>query len=254
MHPRYPLVLASNRDEFFARPAAPLAWWDGQPVLGGRDLQAGGSWLLLHRDGRLALVTNVREPGREQPGLASRGELVASALESEKIDEALAVPRNGFNLLQIDAVRASAHWHSNRPHLRSAPLAAGVHGLSNAALNTPWPKVQRLRERLRDALQAEPVPDAIEEQLFAALADGRPAPDAELPDTGIGMARERQLSSAHIRIEDPEGRAVYGTRCATLVVAVQRPEGLQLRVRERRFDAWGNVEGETLEVFSPLPA
>jgi len=253
-HPRYPLVLASNRDEFFARAAQPLAWWQGGSLLGGRDLQAGGSWLLLHRSGQLALVTNVREPGREQPGLASRGELVATALQHEAAQAAaLATPRNGFNLLRLDAVQGTGHWHTNRPQAQSQPLAPGVHGLSNAALNTPWPKVALLRQGMEAALKTQADPEDLELQLFAALANTQPAADAELPNTGIGLLRERQLSSAHIRIEDVEGQAVYGTRCATVVVAEARPEGLQIRVRERSFDPWGALTGDTLEVFSPQP-
>ena len=240
-HPRYPLVLIANRDEFFARPAAPLAWWDEVPVLGGRDLQAGGGWLLLDRGGRLALVTNVREPGLEQPGLPSRGELPLAALRGEDLLTLAGEPRNGFNLLSVDIAMGGARWISNRPQPRERRLVAGLYGLSNAALDSPWPKVERLKQRLGEALAAE----LRDELLFAALADEQPAPDAQLPATGLPLERERQLSAAFIRIAGDDGRAVYGTRCSTLVIAERQAGGLLLRVRERRFAAQGGVEGES---------
>lgn len=240
-HPRYPLVLLANRDELFARPASALAWWDDAPVLGGRDGQAGGAWLLLHRAGRLALVTNVREPGREQPGLPSRGDLPVAALRGADPLALAREARNGFNLLCIDVAATQARWVSNRPVPRSRSLAPGLYGLSNAALDTPWPKVERLKQRLAEALD-QGLPD---EALFAALADAEPAPEAQLPATGLPLLRERQLSSAFIRIAGDDGLAVYGTRCSTLVLAERRPDGLLLRVRERRFAAQGGISGES---------
>jgi len=245
-HPRYPLLLAANRDEFFARDAAPLAWWPGGEGLGGRDLQAGGSWLMLDRGGSLAMLTNVREPGRERPGLASRGELPLRALRGDDALALAAEARNGFNLLQIDVLRAQARWTSNRPQPRSERLGAGLYGLSNAALDTPWPKLLRLKQRVAAAA----VGDEIEAALFAALADAEPAPDAQLPDTGIGLQRERALSSAFIRIGGPDGQAVYGTRCSTLVIAERDGSGLRLHVVERRFGADGGISGESRERFS----
>lgn len=237
---RYPLVLLANRDEFFARPAAPLAWWD-ETVLGGRDLQAGGGWLLLDRGGRLALVTNVREPGREQPGLLSRGELPLAALRGAELLSLADTPRNGFNLLRVDIAAGRAAWVSNRPRPRQRQLGAGLYGLSNAALDTPWPKLERLKQRLGETLAGA----WRDEDLFAALADAEPAPVARLPATGLPAERERQQSAAFIRIVDDAGRAVYGTRCSTLVIAESQAGGLLLRVRERRFGAEGGVSGES---------
>ncbi|WP_374435536.1 NRDE family protein [Inhella sp.] len=245
-HPRYPWVLAANRDEFHARPSAPLGWWVDAPLLGGRDLQAGGSWLALHRSGRLALVTNVREPQVAPPPAArSRGELVLQALQrpAQALDELRQAPRAGFNLIWADLPSGQAQWLSNRA--AGGALAPGLHGLSNAALNTPWPKLQRLRGQLAQALQTEPEPARLLEALLAALADRQPAPDAELPDTGVGLLRERQLSSAFVHIAGPDGQGVYGTRCSTVVLAERTAAGLRLWVHERRFGAHAQVEGDT---------
>jgi uncharacterized protein with NRDE domain len=183
----------------------------------------------------------VREPGREQPGLASRGELPLAALRGEDLLALAGEPRNGFNLLSVDIAKGRACWVSNRPQPRDRRLGAGLYGLSNAALDSPWPKVERLKQRLVEAL----VGDLRDEQLFAALADEQPAPDAQLPATGLPLARERQLSPAFIRIAGDDGQAVYGTRCSTLVIAERLPSGLLLRVRERRFSAQGGVKGES---------
>lgn len=245
-HPRYPWVLAANRDEFYARPSAPLGWWADAPVLGGRDLLAGGSWLLLNGAGRLALVTNVREPLRPPPADArSRGELVLEALACEPAGlPALAqAPRAGFNLLWADLPTGQAHWLSNRAP--GGALPAGLHGLSNAALNTPWPKLTRLRERLQQGLGREPEPTELIQRALSALADRQPALDAELPDTGVGLLRERQLSSASVHIAGPDGQPVYGTRCSTVVLAERTAAGLRLWVHERRFGANAQVEGDT---------
>ncbi len=245
-HPRYPWVLAANRDEFYARPSAALDWWPDAPLLGGRDLHAGGSWLALHRSGRLALVTNVREPQvAPPPEAASRGELVLQALQrpAPALDELRQAPRAGFNLLWADLKAGEAHWLSNRAG--GGAVTPGLHGLSNAALNTPWPKLKRLRSQLAQALQDEPEPARLTATLLAALADRQPAPDAELPDTGVGLLRERQLSSAFVHIAGPDGQPVYGTRCSTVVLAERTPAGLHLWVHERRFGAGAQVEGET---------
>ncbi|MFO1324767.1 MAG: NRDE family protein [Burkholderiales bacterium] len=244
-HPCYSLVIAANRDEYHARPALPAAWGDRPPfvdVLAGRDLSAGGTWLGVRRDGRFAFVTNVREGGRSDAAAASRGELVPRVLNAPDSPvaamAALAGARdryNGFNLLAGDASRA--WWMSNRvAGLR--PLGPGVHALSNAELDTPWPKVVRTRERLREwAMRGgdDPAP------LFAALADRTLAPDAELPSTGVTLEWERVLSAPFIVGAD------YGTRCSTVLV-VDR-EG-HARFHERSFAADGRLAGETVETFA----
>ncbi|CAD5374943.1 conserved hypothetical protein [Rubrivivax sp. A210] len=245
---RHPFVAASNRDEFFGRASAPLAWWRPAPadeeILGGRDLEAGGTWLGLNRRGRLALVTNVREPGRHDAASPSRGELVPQWLaggDDAWLDAIAAAPRNGFNLIALDLARGAGHWVGNRPPQRRA-LGHAIRGLSNAALDTPWPKVVALKQRLAAALEA-PDADALIAAAFAALASTEPAADADLPRTGVTLERERALSPAFIRMA-VDGR-VYGTRCSTVVVAERlRPMQLAVKVVERSFDAEGRIEGE----------
>ncbi|MFG6431380.1 NRDE family protein [Roseateles sp. LYH14W] len=217
-HPRFPLVIAANRDEFFARAAAPIAWWADQPdILAGRDLSAGGTWFGLTRAGRLALLTNVREPGRQNPAAPSRGALVVDWLNNSAsapdFAQQLATGYNGFNLITADVARNTWHWLSNRA---PAPLAlgAGIHTLSNAALDTPWPKTVGLRTAMAAALARANDADDLTERLLAALADATPGPDDELPDTGVGLARERLLSPRFIRMPD----AGYGTRCSTVLI------------------------------------
>ncbi len=283
---RFPWLLASNRDEFHDRPTAPLAWWlpegDSTAVLGGRDLAAGGSWLALRADGRLALITNVREPGRFDPTASSRGRLVADGLRAGPADtlwlrEVCAASCNGFNLLLADLGTDQAVWATNRPAQQRA-LGTDIYGLSNASLDTPWPKVSRLKCALAALITAHSSADQLATDCFAALGDRSPAPDELLPSTGIPQQRERQLSSPFIHIPatgtPPTG--AYGTRCSTVVVievlAHQRPEAADIcrpplqgdkhsgqaaitcdrwvHVFERRFDAAGANAGQTVHRFA----
>jgi len=241
VHPRYPLVMIANRDEFHARPSAAAAAHPQYPELfGGRDLDKGGSWLLASAHGRLAAVTNVRLPIPPDPGAASRGELVLdfvrSALSAPAFarDLMLRAERYAhFNLVTWDG--ENLHYVGTHPQAEAAAIAPGLHVLSNASLNSPWPKALRLRQRLIDWLaQSASEPSALE-PLFAALADSRPAADAELPDTGVGLARERFLSAPFIVGAD------YGTRCSTVVLA----NAQALRIVERRFGPMGQPQGET---------
>lgn len=243
-HPRFPLVIAANRDEFFARPAAPMAWWTarGVDVLAGRDLEAGGTWLGLSRAGRIALLTNVREPGRQLDGAPSRGELVRDWLtataDAPAFVKTLRAGYNGFNLVMGDLNRGAWHWASNRA---GAPvvLQDGVHGLSNAALDTPWPKTVGLKADLAAALDDALDAQDLTARLLEALADGRPAPDEALPDTGVGLIRERLLSPRLVRIADLDtpGLTRYGTRCSTVLV---RAADGSTRVTERSITADGH--------------
>lgn len=216
----YQLILAANRDEFHAREAAPAGWWDDkQEVFGGRDLRAGGTWLAIHRHGRLAAVTNVREPD-PLSGPRSRGELVADFVRGTETptDYAARILRHGeeyagFNLLLIDLqLDEPALLVSNRDTRRIVPTDEQVHAWSNGTLDAPWPKVIQLQARLEDALQ-QPAHE-LEATVFAALADRTVPDDALLPDTGVGPERERRLASAMI-VAPGSG---FGTRASTLIV------------------------------------
>lgn len=275
LNERFPFVLASNRDEYFAREARPLEWWQpasGQgSILSGRDLAGGGTWLGLNAHGRLALLTNVREPGRSMPESPSRGKLVVACLTSPEVDlPALArIPRNGFNLLVFDLAarlpgsrgHAKGQWVSNRPSVETRTLGAGIHGVSNASLDTPWPKVRRLKDGLRRALQPGGEVcgslGALADAIWPLLQDASPAADADLPSTGLSPLRERQLSSAFIRRIDGEAHALgdYGTRCSTLVVVERSRAAVRLHVLERTHDRSGDESlARTRHVEMDLPA
>jgi len=215
MHPRYPLVLAANRDEFHARPALPLHWWnDGARILAGRDLQAGGGWLGLDASGRMALVTNYRDPSLPRPTGTSRGSLIGEFLggrrDSAEFVRATATRAeqfSGFNLLALD--RSGMAYVTSHPKPEERMLLPGVYGLSNRQLDTPWPKLLRTRERFEQEL-ANDHPRL--EALMKILSDRTIADDDALPDTGIGLEWERLLSAPFI-VSD-----AYGTRCSTVVL------------------------------------
>lgn len=217
-HPGFPLVIAANRDELYARPTAPAGWWDDAPhLLGGRDLRGGGSWFGVTRTGRWAAVTNYRDPSAERKGAPSRGELVGDYLRGSdppaqylrRLGER-AKSYNGFNLLLGEP--GAVYWLSNRADRDgSSPVAVapGVHGLSNHLLDTPWPKVERGKRSL-DALLRDPAP--AEGPMLDLLLDRTVAADHELPDTGVGLSLERALST--LFIATPE----YGTRASTALL------------------------------------
>lgn len=229
---RFPLVLAANRDEFQDRPAAPARFWPDRPeILAGRDGIAGGTWLGVGLRGRVAAVTNFREGRRPEPGQRSRGELVAGFLDGDLDAAAFArrVHRDGdayagFSLVLADP--AGCWFVSNRDG-KPLPVAPGVHGLSNHLLDTPWPKVTRIREALHVAL-AGGAPDTA--ALFHVLGDTARPPDHALPDTGVGAELERQLSPPFVTGD------TYGTRCATVVCI--DAEG-RVHFRERSFGPAG---------------
>lgn len=241
-HPAFDLVLAGNRDEFLSRPAAALDLDPTTGVLGGRDLAAGGRWLGWHPAGRLAAVTNVRQGMPEPTRSRSRGALVETwvaggqAWPDYAAEQAVcAIDYARFNLLAFDG--RSLHVAGNVPGWHAAPVAPGLHGLSNGRFDEPWPKLRRaiamLAERLR-TLGDAPDP-AWCGDLFTALRDDSPAEDAELPDTGIGRDRERVLSPLFIRAKG------YGTRCSSLLL--RHRDGRWWFI-ERSWDAHGDVHGE----------
>ena len=245
-HPSWRLVLAGNRDEFHARPAAPLAHWDEEPgVSGGRDLEAGGMWLGVDENGRAGVVTNVRDPQASRDG-RSRGDLLVEYLRGRRpADEhaaamtARAAEYRPFNLVLFDPLDAAVI--TNHPNAIWEEIRPGVQALSNGAPNAVWPKTRRLRAALTEWLAEA---DAPLKDLFTPLADETIAPDAELPDTGVGLEVERRLSPAFIR-----GKT-YGTRASTLLAIAHSGEGF---IIERRFGPDGRFDGETTLRFEGGP-
>ncbi len=233
-HPRYRLVVAANRDELHARPAEAMHWWPDQPgLLAGRDLQAGGTWLALSRSGRFATVTNYRERFRTEPGMTSRGRLVSDFVSGDTAPLAYARSLEGshyagFSLLAADA--DSLCYTGNREDAARL-LEPGIYGLSNATLDTPWPKLERCRAGLAGLLErGDPSPTA----LMQLLADTTPAPVREL-DRDLPIELARAVSAPFIKNER------YGTRCTTVVLVEQ--DGRTL-VAERSFGADGRQSGE----------
>jgi uncharacterized protein with NRDE domain len=245
-HPDIPLLVAANRDEFYKRDAQPLHWWSEGGILAGRDVsvEGGGTWMGISRAGRFAAVTNVRIPDDEVDGARTRGELAVNYLDSQDDPRdfltrlaAEGKRYNGFNLLVGTLGSGPGDelwWYSNRSG-EPQPLEPGVHGVSNASLDTPWPKVVDgvaglTAELARDTGRVEPYLDL--------LSNRTPAPDDQLPHTGLGLERERAASAAFINVPG------YGTRAST-VVRVRSDRTFV--VTERSFDergATGTVEIE----------
>ena len=228
-HPNFPLVLGANRDEFLERPTAPAAFWpENGELLAGRDLRKGGTWLGITRSGRFAAVTNYRQGGSISRAVRSRGELVADFLTGDLSPAAYTASLStqdafdGFNLLTGDM--NNIFYLSNKKEiLRESE--AGVHGLSNALLDTPWPKVQQAKAALSVLLEADR--DTLVAGVFSFLANDRRSPDHELPSTGVSLDRERLLSPAFIASPD------YGTRSSTVLLVDRRGE---VTFVERSFD------------------
>lgn len=251
-HPHFPLLLAGNRDEYYQRPTQAAHFWPDAPqLLAGRDLQSGGSWMGISRDGRFATLTNVRDGIAIKTQAPSRGELVSQYLRQrgdplhylQQLRDRGAERYPGFNLLLGD--RGQLYYASNRPtdhggrasSLHIERLPPGLYGLSNGALHQPWPKVRdgirELRELLPQLSAAEP--------LFSLLQPRTPAVDSELPATGIPLELERLLSSRFIHSPD------YGTRSSTVFSADSNG---QIRYIERQFDQRGEYCQSSLFEFN----
>ncbi|WP_297924838.1 NRDE family protein [uncultured Agitococcus sp.] len=213
VHPNYPLILIGNRDEFYARPAQAIDYWQDAPfILAGRDEQEGGTWLGVTKDGRWAALTNYREPNAPK-GSLSRGHLVAGFLKADS--EPLAYAQqvftqaeqySGFNLLVGNKQQVAVV--SNRgtePQL----LNQGIYGLSNQLLDSPWPKTQRLKAGLSQLMQHDHF-DL--QQALLLLQDQTQPDDADLPNTGVGLVWERLLATAFIK------SPIYGTRASSILL------------------------------------
>ncbi len=214
-HPTYKLIVAANRDEFYERPTAPAEFWTDQPdILGGRDLLRMGTWLGVTKLGRFAALTNYRDPGEVSVGKQSRGDIVtkflAENVSSEVFLETLKERKDdyaGFNILVGDA--DSLFYFSNK-QAEIMEVSAGTHGLSNQFLNSAWPKVVKGRTKLRDYVMGHAIIDT--DALFDIISDTDVAPDPLLPNTGVGLDLERQLSPLFIKTPN------YGTRSSTVLL------------------------------------
>ena len=226
VHPRYRLVLAANRDEFYERPAAPLHFWEDHPqILAGRDLKQMGTWLGVTRNGRLAAITNFRDPKGIKQIAPSRGDLAADFLKGGRgpldyVQEigAGADAFNGFNLLIGD--RDGLYYASNRG-VGFRSLEPGVYGLSNHLLDTPWPKIRSGISCLESLVAAEDA--ALFSGLEEVLQNQERPPDEQLPDTGVGLMWERMLAPIFISSQ------VYGTRCSSILTIARTG---QIRFKE----------------------
>jgi len=238
MHPRYRLILAANRDEHYNRPTAPLCYWDDAPdILAGRDLKHNGTWLGVTRTGRIAAITNFREPDLQIEDAPSRGHLVSNFLVSKESPityiervKSMGHKFNGFNLFVGD--RAELFYYSNRKnHIEK--LKPGVYGVSNRFLDTPWPKVTKGKSELKKLI--DNTNKFNHEDIFGILKNSSYPPDSELPDTGVGLSWEHVLSPLFITSK------FYGTRSSS-VVLIKRSD--RITFLERTFMPGNTVSGE----------
>ena len=223
-HPTYALILAGNRDEAYQRPTEPAQFWDEDPnLLAGRDLKAGGTWMGITRTGRWAVITNVRDLSRQRPNAPSRGQLVTDYLQSTEspraFGDSLAEQTsryNGFNLL-VGTPTECVYISTERPG--AEPVSSGIHGLSNAELDTSWPKTDRAKQRLLRFTQPRSTTNGRGSvdpgALLDVLDDREPFPPDQLPDTGVGEDLEKMLSPLFITSDE------YGTRASTVLLISQ---------------------------------
>ncbi len=213
-HPKYKLIVAANRDEFYDRKTAPASFWKDHPdILGGRDLEAFGTWLGITKRGRICMVTNFRDLKNIKPNAPSRGKLVTDFLMGSSTGQAYlrkvednAKRYNGFSL--IAGTVDSLYYFSNYKD-GLIVLNSGLFGLSNHLLETPWPKVEKGKHRIHELLKS---PVVQPQALFSVLEDTTIPADEHLPDTGVGLERERALSPAFIKSPG------YGTRSSTVII------------------------------------
>lgn len=216
-HPTYKLIIAANRDEFYNRQTAAADFWKDFPnIVGGRDLEANGTWMGMTTSGKISMLTNYRDPANINPKAPSRGHLVSDYLEQEvspeeylKKIESKASAYNGFNLL-VGNPEEFGYLSNYKNGIDK--VTNGLYGLSNHLLETPWPKVQRGKQKMAELLKSKNITAQL---LFEFLYDGERAADNQLPDTGIGLERERALSSMFIKSPG------YGSRCSTVILIDQ---------------------------------
>jgi uncharacterized protein with NRDE domain len=240
-HPDFPLIVAGNRDEFHSRPTKEAHWWPDNPdIVGGRDLQASGTWLALHRNGRFATVTNYRDAEPPRAKVRSRGHLVTDFLLSaldpvDYLDSVDGSEYAGFNLIVSDG--SSVAWRSNRGG-ETRELLPGVYGLSNALLNSPWHKVEYSTTALKRLIKTDAVNAS---ELLRLLADRSRAPVSEIESDRLPFNKAHSISAPFIVLPD------YGTRSSS--IALMDATG-GWRFLERRYDADGKSTGETALSFA----
>ncbi|MFQ3206140.1 MAG: hypothetical protein ACI9IT_000274 [Glaciecola sp.] len=215
-HPKFPLIIAANRDEFHNRPTSDSAFWENhKDILAGKDNEAGGTWMGINKNGSVSALTNIRAPGKEVADAITRGELVlnfllGSSKQQQKYAHTLADSKaqyNGYNLLfgKLDQLYVYNNFDDT-----CVTLDDGVYGLSNASLNSPWPKISTGRDALAKYCQHADVLDT--EHLFELLHNDKLADDNKLPKTGVSIEWERRLSSIFIQSLE------YGTRSSTVLL------------------------------------
>lgn len=235
IHPKYELILVANRDEFYARPTQVAHYWNGQSkLLAGKDLEAGGTWIGINRYGNLAAVTNYRDPINHQKNKESRGEIPVNFLEMDttpadyiKQLKSNATKYNGFNLL---ALSKETLIHYNNQKDEENVIDDGIHAISNATLDTPWPKVTRAKEMFMSIIEG----DFTHDELISMMGDTQTADPEDLPETGISKDLERAVSAMCIRTEK------YGT-CSTTAITISKTGGIEFT--EKSYPVGERIEG-----------
>lgn len=209
----FPLIIAANRDEFYARQTKNLHFWEDERIFAGKDVQAGGTWLAVHQDGRFAAITNIRDPKRMKSDKRSRGLIIMDFLNGSAdslrfMDELVnhCADYQGFNLL-IGSEEALYFLNSDEAVVKRLP--SGVYGISNASIDTPWPKLMLAKELFAKEVVAETV---TADNLFAILKNEQHFPEHSLPKTGVGEDLEKLLSTIFIKSH------AYGTRSSAVIM------------------------------------
>ncbi|MEQ8584002.1 MAG: NRDE family protein [Marinoscillum sp.] len=234
VHPKYRLIVAANRDEFYTRPTAPADFWDDEPdILGGRDLQAGGSWMTVSKHGNFAAVTNYRDLANIRENVRSRGEIPIHFMDQNQKPlsyvkglHEYSTEYNGFNVLTANPQMMTHYSNYER---KANVITPGIHGLSNALLDTPWPKVELAKAKFQELISNS----FNHGELIEMMSDTSTAEDSILPDTGVSREMEKALSAMCIRMEN------YGTCCST-VITLDR-DGL-IEFSEKSYPVGGRTE------------
>ena len=239
IHPLYPLIIAANRDEFYHRPTAPLEFWQDHPnILAGRDLEQNGTWLGITKTGRIAAITNFREPASIDPHAPSRGLLINNFLSSDQHPEDYlqaikdsGEKYNGFNLVVGDMHQLWWYSNKNKDSVNShiVKITPGIHMISNHLMDTPWPKTIKTKSGIQDICHRENAIDP--KDIFQVLSDRNQPPDEQLPETGVGRQWERILSPVFVSSD------IYGTRSSAVILSDN--DG-RITFAERTFKSQGN--------------